>query len=67
VPPAITPVRFVPRPTLVKGVSEDQAVPSQQPDSDLERLQALVPKDVTARKRVLASLLRALNSDNGRV
>jgi hypothetical protein len=42
------------------------AAESPQASEELTQLEALIPKDVTARKRVLAALLRALNSDNGR-
>lgn len=59
-------VRFARLPTLVRDVSDDMAAESPQASEELTQLEALIPKDVTARKRVLAALLRALNSDNGR-
>lgn len=33
-------------------------------DEVTENLEQLVPKDITVRKRVLAALLRSINSDN---
>jgi hypothetical protein len=59
-------VRFHPYPALVRLVSDDKTVNTPPTSSELEQLDALVPKDVTARKRVLAALLRALNTDGGR-
>jgi len=43
--------------------SEDLKVSENAIESE-NRLRQLVPVDQTSRKRVLASLLRALNSDN---
>lgn len=59
-------VRFHCLPALVRDVSDDMTAESPQASEELTQLEALIPKDVTARKRVLAALLRALNSDNGR-
>jgi len=42
---------------------EDNAASENAVESE-NRLRQLVPVDQTSRKRVLASLLRALNSDN---
>ena len=33
-------------------------------DEAIESLEQLIPKDITVRKRVLAALLRSINSDN---
>lgn len=33
-------------------------------DEATESLEQLIPKDITVRKRVLAALLRSINSDN---